>query len=94
MSEPEFVETFVDFCSLCYHEVCNVRFLIKKGFANADKFGLLRELPQDRYEAWRALQPIRRRAKRDETVVVVKRLFEQRFRVGLSDLVILFQNQG
>lgn len=94
MSEPELVETFVDFCSLCYHEARNVRFLIKKGFVNPDKFGLLRELPQDRYEAWHALQPIRLRAKRDETVVGTKRLFQERFRIGLSDLVILFQNQG
>jgi hypothetical protein len=94
MSESEILETFTDFCSLCYHEARNVRFLIRQGFANADKHGILRELPTDRYEAWRAIQPIRMKAKRDGTVVGVKRLFEERFRIGLPDLVVLFQNQG
>jgi hypothetical protein len=94
MSETDVLETLADFCALCYHEARNVRFLIRKGFANADKYGPLRELSTDRYEAWRALQSIRWKARRDGTAVGVKRLFEQRFRIGLPDLVILFQNQG
>jgi hypothetical protein len=94
MKRSSLVSELADFCTLCYHEARNVRFLIKEGLVDANKYGLLRDLPTNRRKAWAELQPIRQKADKSEKAAQVLHLFEERFGLGLQDLVELFENGG
>jgi hypothetical protein len=92
MKRSSLVSELADFCTLCYHEARNVRFLIKEGLVDADKYGLLRELSTNRCKAWAELQSIRQKAGKSEQADQELHLFEERFGLGLQDLVELFEN--
>jgi hypothetical protein len=94
MSKQSLLETLTDFYTLCYHEARNVRFLVRDGYANAENYVTLQGLPANRNDAWSILQPVRQKATRALMAIEVREVFEQRFKLGLRDLVILFRNQG
>ena len=83
---------FADLCALLYHEARNVRHLIEEGYASTEEYGKLDWLPDNSKEAWRRLQPIRNTAKGAENSALVRRVFEDKFGLGLANTERLFKN--
>ena len=85
-----------DIVSLLYHEGRNVRHLVRKGYIpKSSPFLALRDrLATSRREAWKQIQPLRRRAAKAESGTEVSRVFEREFGVTLADLGDLYGNSG
>lgn len=80
--------------ALLYHEARNVRHLVNKGYIDKDPWRVLVSLPVNRDSAWQQVSTLRDKAKRAQTVTKALGVFEQRFRVSISDLRGMFGNKN
>lgn len=90
-------ENFEMFCNavaLLYHEARNVRHLIREGYVDKGPWRVLLSLPVNRDEAWQQISIFRNMAKQTHCVTDVISVFEQKFRISISDLKFLFGNQN
>ncbi len=83
-----------DYVSLLYHEARNVRHLIRAGHISPEGWEKIINLPNNRNDAWKAIQPIRSSAKQSESVAKCLRVFEQRFDADLDTLQEMFDNSN
>jgi hypothetical protein len=86
------IRELADYVSLLYHEARNVRHLIRANHISADGWEKIVNLPTNRDEAWRAIQPVRNEARKAESASTCLAAFEQRFDVDLEGLQLLFEN--
>lgn len=81
-----------DYISLLYHEARNVRHLIRAGHVSSEGWEKIINLPNNRNDAWKAIQPIRSSAKQSESAAECLRVFEQRFGADLGTLQKMFED--
>lgn len=93
-ANEDYFSAFVDYVTLTYHESRNVRHLIKDGHVDPRRYQRLVNLPKNREDAWRELQDFRSAAKKASSARAAEAVFEERLRVGLEDLKVLFENQN
>jgi hypothetical protein len=86
----EYLPLLVDYTTLVYHEARNVRHLIRKRVVEPEVWKYLVSLPENKSQAWKALQGLREKAKQANSVQESLRQFENRFRVTLEQLQILY----
>ncbi len=96
MNKKGAIITFVDLITLLYHEGRNVRHLVEDGKLSDDKrFLSLRDgLARNRDDAWNQIQPLRLKAKKAGSGGEVERLFKQRFKLTLDDLIVLYAHHS
>ena len=91
MNNKDIILAFADLVDLLYHEGRNVRHLVKKGHPIDQKLLPLRDrLATNRYQAWKQIQPLRLEARKARSYKEIERIFEQRFKLTLDDLVVLY----
>ena len=81
-----------DYVSLLYHEARNVRHLIRAGHLSAEGWEKIVGLPNNRDQAWKAIQPVRSSAKHAESSTECLRLFDERFDADLTALQEMFDD--
>lgn len=89
-SLQERLKFLVDYTALVYHEARNVRHLIEAGAVDAESWRHLITLPRNRNKAWKVIQKVRLQASKAETPDQALRVFENRFRISLDELVSLY----
>lgn len=92
MVSTEEIRELSDFLALVYHEARNVRHLVHAGYLPAGKWSELINLPANRLEAWRALQPTRVAAASASSATAAQAVFHSRFAISLADLSELYGN--
>lgn len=91
MNNKDIILAFADLVTLLYHEGRNVRHLVKKSHPIDPKFLSLRDqLPTNRCQAWKQIQPLRLEAGKARSHKTIELIFEQRFKLTLDDLVVLY----
>lgn len=86
----EDMRLFVDVLTLAFHEARNVRHLVKDGkLAKAPFRVLIDGLPTNKYEAWKALQPLRAQAVKAPSAASAEAVFCLRFGLSLEQLAEL-----
>lgn len=88
----EEISRFADFAALAYHEARNVRHLA--GRVNPDDYTRLVSLVKNRQEAWRQMQPLRRKAAEAVTAALAEAVYQKQFGVSLLDLAELLRHPG
>jgi hypothetical protein len=74
-----------------YHEACNVRHLVKKGYPIDPKFLSLRDrLGTNRCQAGKQIRPLRLKACKARAHREIEITFEKQFKLTLDDLVDLY----
>jgi hypothetical protein len=87
------VQFFAGYLTLAFHEARNVRHLVSAGLLEKSAFRMLIDgLPANRIEAWRFLQPFRRKASEAPTGAEAESVFRNKFELSLEDLVVLSSN--
>lgn len=81
-----------NYVSLLYHEARNVRHLIRAGHVSTEGWEKIVSLPNNRDEAWKAIQPIRSNAKQAKSASESLRVFEQHFEADLNALQAMFED--
>ena len=81
-----------DYVFLLYHEARNVRHLIRAGHISAEGWEKIVSLPNNRDQAWKAIQPIRSSATHAESEIECLRLFEEQFDMDLTALQEMFED--
>ncbi len=93
-SIPHNFDTFCDVVALCYHESRNVRHLLRENLLEPEPWKFVVSLPNNRYDAWRALVPLLTKARQATSVNAALRVFEIRFHVSLDELEAMFADQN
>ena len=83
---------FVDGLALIYHEARNVRFLIKDGNLEPDRWEELIKLPKNRGKAWEQLQTLRGIGKESSLASQASARFAAKFGPSVDELITLYQN--
>lgn len=87
---------FVNLVALLYHEGRNVRHLTEGGKLYDDTrfLPLIHGLARNRDHAWKQIRPLRLKARKAGSGREAERLFEQRFKLTLDDLIVLYAYPG
>lgn len=90
------IPQLVDVLALLYHEGRNVRYLVKHKYMIIDpKFlSLTVQLANNRIDAWKQIQYLRKKAAIMQTGENTKRVFERQFKLSLDDLIELYSHPG
>ena len=94
METQETFSTLCDTVALVYHESRNVRHLVNRKMLDEDKWRFLVSLPTNRDDAWREIAPLRDKARSTGSVDAALRIFEDRFRVSLSQVAEMLANEN
>lgn len=86
------LHAFADYVTVIYHEARNVRHLRRSQCDGLECYERLINLPRNRYEAWRALHPLRVQASMASSARTIEAVFRKQFGPGLEDLQTLFEN--
>jgi hypothetical protein len=91
----ENISKYADLLTLLYHEGRNVRHLIKNGHQVDPRFLSLRNgLATNRVEAWKQIQPLRKKANEALSASAAERIFERKLGLKLDDLEGLYELLG
>lgn len=95
MTEREEIKAFAAFAALAYHEARNVRHLVQERVLDRAPYRqLIDGLPQERKNAWRQMQRIRRHAAAAATAACAEDVFRQSFGLSLAGVASLSQHPG
>ena len=88
----DIISRFADIVALLYHEGRNVRHLVKNSKLPLTEGlqTLINGLARNRFDAWKQIQPLRRKASKARSGGDVLQVFERKFRLTLDDLVALY----
>ncbi len=89
-NKRERLSLLVDYTALVYHEARYVRQLVEKHIVEHEQWKYLVALPENKNQAWKALQGTRTEAKKAETVRTALLPFKRRFQVKLDDLQSIY----
>lgn len=92
MDTKDLIAHFSSYLALAYHEGRNVRHLVHDKHLTPQPWQLLINLPTNRYDAWKCIQPQRIEASKSVSATQASEVFSTHFRISLHELKGLFSN--
>lgn len=85
------IECFRIAVALLYHEARHIRRLKSQSLQDANSWGMLRSLPDDRWQAWHQIRPLFIQSAKAKTPEAVETIFRNYFRKDVAALEQLFR---